>query len=62
MKFKLKLLQIKYHVLEFTKCEAPKDASKNNQSFMKAFISHDKHILFALEEHEPHRTTYTCDS
>jgi hypothetical protein len=50
MKFKLKLLQIKCHVLEFTKGEAPKDASKDNQSSMEAFISHNRHTLFALEE------------
>jgi hypothetical protein len=48
MKFKLKLLQIKYHVLEFTKGEAPKYDSKDNQSFTETFISHDRHILFAL--------------
>jgi hypothetical protein len=62
MKFKLKLLHIKYHVLEFTKGEATKDASKDNQSFAKAFISHDSHTLFALQESEPPRTTYTCES
>jgi hypothetical protein len=33
MKFKLKLLQIKCHVLEFTKGEAPKDASKDKLEF-----------------------------
>jgi hypothetical protein len=33
MKFKLKLLQIKCHVLEFTQDKAPKCASKDNQSF-----------------------------
>jgi hypothetical protein len=32
MKFKLKLLQIKYHALEFTKDEA-QNMLKNNQSF-----------------------------
>jgi hypothetical protein len=32
MKFKLKLLQIKCHVLGFTK-DSPKCASKDNQSF-----------------------------
>jgi hypothetical protein len=49
MKFKLKLLQFKCHVLEFTKGETPKDASKDNQSFTESFISHDRHTLFALE-------------
>jgi hypothetical protein len=33
MKFKLKLLQIKCHVLEFTQDKSPKCASKDNQSF-----------------------------
>jgi hypothetical protein len=33
MKFKLKVLQIKCHVLEFTKGEVPKDASKDNLEF-----------------------------
>jgi hypothetical protein len=60
MKLKLKLLQIKYRVSEFTKGEAPKDASKDNQSFAEAFISHDRHTLFALEESGPPRMTYTC--
>jgi hypothetical protein len=32
------------------------------QSFMEAFISHDKHTLFALEESGPPRTTYICES
>jgi hypothetical protein len=36
MKFKLKLLQIKCHVLGFTKVKAPKCASKDNQSFCKS--------------------------
>jgi hypothetical protein len=33
-----------------------------DQSFAEAFIFHVKHTLFALEESEPHRTTYTCES
>jgi hypothetical protein len=45
MKFKLNLLQIKCHVLEFTKEKAPKDASKDNQSFVEALISQDRHTL-----------------
>jgi hypothetical protein len=32
------------------------------QSFVKAFISHDKHTLFAPEESGPPRMTYTCES
>jgi hypothetical protein len=32
------------------------------QSFAEAFISHDKHTLFTLEESEPPQTTYTCES
>jgi hypothetical protein len=59
---KLKLLQIKCHVLECTKGEAPKDASKDDQSFAEAFISHDKHILFTLEESGSPWMTYTCES
>jgi hypothetical protein len=33
VKFELKLLQIMCHVIEFTKGEAPKDASKDNSEF-----------------------------
>jgi hypothetical protein len=62
MKFKLKLLQFKCHVLEFTKDEAQKMLEKIIQSFAKAFISHDKHTLFALEESGLPRMTYTCES
>jgi hypothetical protein len=63
MKFKFKLLQIKCHVLGFTKDKAPKCASKDNQSFCGSVrLSHDKHTLFALEESEPPRTIYTCES
>jgi hypothetical protein len=62
MKFKLKLLPIKCHVLEFTKGEAPKDASIDNQSFAEAFIPHDRHTLFALEESGSPRMIYTCES
>jgi hypothetical protein len=63
MKFKLKLLQIKCHVLGFTKVKAPKYASKELiRVFAEAFVSHDRHTLFALEESEPPRTTYTCES
>jgi hypothetical protein len=50
MKFKLKLLQVKCHVLEFTKGEAPKYALKDNQSFAEAFISHDRHTLHPRRE------------
>jgi hypothetical protein len=62
MKFKSKLLQIKCNILEFTKGEASKDASIDNQSFAEALISHDSHILFTLEESGPPRMTYTCES
>jgi hypothetical protein len=62
MKFKLKLLQIKYHVLGSYNRQSPKYASKDNQSFTEAFVSHDRHTLFALEESGPPRTTYTCES
>jgi hypothetical protein len=30
--------------------------------FVEAFVSHDRHMLFALEESGPPRTTYTCES
>jgi hypothetical protein len=62
MKFKSKLLQIKCNILEFTKGEASKDASIDNQSFTEALISHDSHILFTLKESGPPRMTYTCES
>jgi hypothetical protein len=62
MKFKLKLLQIKCHVLEFTKDEAQKMLQRIIRVFAEAFISHDRHTLFALEESEPPQMTYTCES
>jgi hypothetical protein len=30
--------------------------------FVEAFVSHDRHMLFALEESGPPRMTYTCES
>jgi hypothetical protein len=62
MKFKLKLLQIKCHVLGFTKDEAQNMLQKIIRVFAEAFISHDRHTLFTLEESEPPRTTYTYES
>jgi hypothetical protein len=62
MKFKLKLLQIKYHVLEFIKDEAQKMLQRIIRVFVEVFISHDRHTLFELEESGPPRTTYTCES
>jgi hypothetical protein len=62
MKFKLMLLQIKYHVLEFTKDKAQNVLQRIIRVFAKAFISHDRHTLFALEESGPPRMTYTCGS
>jgi hypothetical protein len=62
MKFNLKLLQIKCHVLEFTKDESQKMLQKIIRVFVEAFISHDGHTLFALEESGPPQTTYTCES
>jgi hypothetical protein len=59
---KLKLLQIKCHVLEFIKDEAQKMFQKTVQSFADTFISHNKHTFFALEESGRPQTTYTCDS
>jgi hypothetical protein len=62
MKFKLNLLQIKCHILEFTKDEALKMLQRIIRVFTEAFISHDRHTLFALEECGPPRMTYTCES
>jgi hypothetical protein len=44
------------------KRQSPKCASRVNQSFAEAFVSHDRHTLFALEESEPPRMTYTYES
>jgi hypothetical protein len=62
MKFKLKLLQIKCHVLEFMKDEAQKMLQEIIRAFAEAFISHDRHTLFALGESGPPQTTYTYES
>jgi hypothetical protein len=62
MKFKLKLLQIKFHVLEFTKDEAQKMLQTIIRVFTKSFVSHNRHTLFALEECGPPRMTYACVS
>jgi hypothetical protein len=61
MKFKLKLLQIKCHVLEFTKDEAQKMLQEIIRVFAEMLVSHDKHTLFALEESGPPRMTYTYE-
>jgi hypothetical protein len=62
MKFMLKLLQIKCHVLEFTEDKAQKVLQRIIRVFVKAFISHDRHTLFALEDSGPPQTTYTYES
>jgi hypothetical protein len=62
MRFKLKLLQIKCHVLEFTKDKAQKVLQRIIRVFAEAFVSHDRHTLFALEESGPSWTTYTYGS
>jgi hypothetical protein len=62
IKFKLKLLQIKCHVLEFTKDEAQKMLQRILRVFVEAFISHDRHTLLAREESGPPRTTYAYGS
>jgi hypothetical protein len=62
MKFKLKLLQIKCHVLEFIKDEAQKMLQEIIRVFAEVLVSHDRHTLFALEESGPSRMTYTCES
>jgi hypothetical protein len=63
MKFKLKLLDIQYHVLGFTKDKTQNVLQKIIRVFAEAFVSHDRHTLFTLEESSgPPRTTYTCES
>jgi hypothetical protein len=62
MNFKLKLLQIKCHVLGFTKDKAQNVLQRIIRVFAEEFDSHDRHTLFALEESEPPRMTYTCRS
>jgi hypothetical protein len=62
MKFKLKLLQIKCHILGFIKDKAQNVLQKIIRVFVKAFVSHDRHTLFALEESEPPRMTYNYES
>jgi hypothetical protein len=53
MKFNLKLLQIKCHVLEFTKDKA--------QKMLQRIIRVSAEVFVSLEESEP-QTTYTCES
>jgi hypothetical protein len=62
MKFKLKLLQIKCHILGFIKDKAQNVLQKIIKVFVEAFVSHDRHTIFTLEESGPPRTTYTCES
>jgi hypothetical protein len=62
MKFKLKLLQIKCHVLGSYNRQAQNVLQKIIRAFAEAFVSHDRHTLFALEESGPPRMTYTCES
>jgi hypothetical protein len=57
MKFKLKC-----HVLGFTKDKAQNVLQKIIRVFVEAFVSHNMHTLFALEESEPPRMIYTCES
>jgi hypothetical protein len=62
IKFKLKLLQIKCHILGFTKDKAQIMLQRVIKVFAEAFISHDRHRIFALEESGHPQTTYTCES
>jgi acetolactate synthase small subunit len=62
MIFKLKLLQIKCHVLEFIKDKTQKVLQRIIRVFAEAFVSHDRHTVFTLEESGPPRMTYTCES
>jgi hypothetical protein len=51
MKFKLKLLHIKCHVLEFTQDKAPKGTSTDNQSFCGSVrLSRQTHTLHPRRE------------
>jgi hypothetical protein len=50
MKFELKFLQIKCHVLGFTKDKAQNMFQEIIRVFEEAFVSHVRHTLFALEE------------
>jgi hypothetical protein len=62
MKFELKLLHIKCHVLGFTKDKTQNVLQRIIRVFAEAFVSHDRHTLFALEESGPPWMTYTCGS
>jgi hypothetical protein len=62
MKLKLKLLQIKCHVLEFTQDKAQNVLQRIIRVFTEVFVSHDRHTLFTLEENVPPRMIYTCES
>jgi hypothetical protein len=62
MKFKLKLLQIKCHVLEFTKDKTQNVLQRIIRVFAEAFVSQDRHTLFALEESGPPQMAYTYAS
>jgi hypothetical protein len=53
MKFKLKLLQIKCHVLEFTQDKAQNVLQRKIKVYAQTLVSHDRHTLFALEESRP---------
>jgi hypothetical protein len=44
------------------KFEAKRALQKIEQSFCGIGFSHVKHMPFALEGSELHRTTYTCES
>jgi hypothetical protein len=39
----------------------PKMLQKIIRVFAEAFVSHDRHTLFVLEEYGPPQTTYTCE-
>jgi hypothetical protein len=58
----VKLLHISVMYYSLQKMKHKRLFQRITQSFVEAFISHDKHTLFALEESEPHRRTYTYES
>jgi hypothetical protein len=47
---------------KFYKRRSSKDASINISDFCGSVVSYNKHTLFALEESEPPRMTYTYES
>jgi hypothetical protein len=62
MKFKLNYYRLSVMYYGFTTDKAQKVLQRIIRVFAETFVSHDRHTFFALEESEPPRTTYTCES